>query len=168
MAKAFLLLGGNLGERDIFLSKAKQLINTELGNIVETSSIYETQPWGFKHANNFYNQIIVVNTHLEPLELLTEINKIENNLGRKRDKQQYIARTIDIDIIFYESRIFENEKLIIPHKELQNRMFALKPLAEIAPNFSHPKLNKTIKQLITECSDKLEVKQLSTQVTSNS
>ena len=160
MAKVYLLLGGNLGDRNYYIQRSEQLINSELGAIINRSSIYETEPWGFQHNQNFYNRVVVINTLLNPQELLEKIHNIENDLGRKRVSQQYSARTIDIDILFYDDLILNEPNLIIPHSQLHNRKFTLEPLCEIKPEFIHPLMNISVSELLSQCEDSLVVSKI--------
>ncbi|MFT5915203.1 MAG: 2-amino-4-hydroxy-6-hydroxymethyldihydropteridine diphosphokinase [Flammeovirgaceae bacterium] len=154
--QTFLLLGGNLGDRLLNLKLATEAISTTCGEIIKSSSIYETLAWGVTEQPNFLNQVIEINSKLEAYQLLTQINKIEKNLGRERH-QRWHERTIDIDILYYGNECFNSETLIIPHKELHNRKFTLVPLAEIAPNFMHPILKSSNLQLLNSCTDELDV-----------
>ena len=167
MAKVYLLLGGNLGDRSSFIQKSEQLINSELGKIIIKSSIYETEPWGFQHEQNFYNRVVVINTKLKPQELLKKIHTIENNLGRKRGNHQYSSRTVDIDILFYDDMILNENDLIIPHSQLHNRRFVLEPLCEIKPEFIHPLMNVSVSELLSQCKDNLVVSKINAQVSNN-
>lgn len=152
----YLLLGGNEGNRIDNLSQASVLIAQELGSIVSASPIYETAAWGNENQANFLNQAIKVNTLSNPTETLHIINHIENTLGRQR-KEHWGARTIDIDILYFNDIILNSARLVIPHPELQNRRFALVPLLYIAANLTHPIFAKTTRELLNECADKLEV-----------
>ena len=154
--KTFLLLGSNLGERKINLANAINLIEENIAPVINRSSIYITKAWGKTDQPDFYNQAIQIETDLEPLALLKEIKAIEKELGRVSN-EKWGARIIDIDILFYGTQVFESDSLTIPHPFLHERMFTLKPLEEIAPDFVHPKLNKRIAELIAECKDSLEV-----------
>lgn len=154
--QTFLLLGGNLGDRLLNLKLASQAILATCGEITKSSSIYETLAWGVTEQPNFLNQVIEVDSKLNPYELLAQINKIEKDLGRKRH-QRWHERTIDIDILYYGNECVNSEALTIPHKELHNRKFTLVPLVEIAPNFVHPILKKTNLALLQSCMDELEV-----------
>ncbi len=167
MAKVYLLLGGNLGDRNYYIQMSEQSIDRELGAIINRSSIYETEPWGFQHEQNFYNRVVEINTLLNPQELLEKIHNIENNLGRERKNQQYSARTIDIDILFYDDLILNEPNLIIPHSQLHNRKFALEPLCEIIPEFMHPVMNVTVRELLSQCEDTLSVSKIDMQTTKN-
>lgn len=167
MAKVYLLLGGNLGNRNYYIQKSEQFINRELGEILMKSSIYETEPWGFQHEQNFYNRVVEINTLLKPQELLTKIHTIENDLGRERGIRQYSARTVDIDILFYDNMILNEPNLIIPHSQLHNRRFVLEPLCEIKPGFIHPVMNVSVCDLLFQCEDNLVVNKINTQASKN-
>lgn len=154
----YLLLGSNLGDRELLLEKAIKLIDQKIGKIFAKSSIYETAAWGKTDQPNFLNLALGVETTLSPLELLNTLLVIEEKLGRMRDVK-WGARLIDIDIIFYSNEVVDlGEKLKIPHLEMQNRRFVLKPLAEISPNFIHPILKKTILELLENLNDGLDVR----------
>jgi len=156
----FLLIGGNLGDRFKLLSQAKFEIQKEIGQIEKESSIYETAAWGFKSENDFLNQVIMISTDFNAIEILKLCQEIENKLGRTRESEQYASRTMDIDILFYNDEIIDFPELKIPHIQLHKRKFTLEPLSEIAPKFVHPSLSKTMKGLLQECSDKSEVKKI--------
>lgn len=161
MAKVFLLLGSNLGDRLGYLSAAKNAIESNVGFIVSKSSIYESDAWGFESEHKFLNQVVRLSTSKPPMEILKKIKNIERQLGREYKSEGYESRTIDIDILFYDDIILDSEDLIIPHKSLQERRFALKPLNEIASGFIHPNLGKTITELLELCSDESEVTKFS-------
>ncbi|WP_338766857.1 2-amino-4-hydroxy-6-hydroxymethyldihydropteridine diphosphokinase [Bernardetia sp. ABR2-2B] len=167
MNTIFLLLGGNLGDREATISEAKKYISLQIGNIEKESSLYQTAAWGVENQPSFLNQVIEISTLLSAQEILFQIEEIEKKLGRKR-YQKWYARTIDIDILYYENEILEEEEndskkqkdLKIPHPFLHQRRFTLVPLVEIAPYFVHPILEKTNKELLEICLDKLPVEQL--------
>lgn len=158
MNTAYLLLGSNSGNREEELLAAKRLIEEELGEVISVSSLYETAPWGFQCQEYFLNMAIALNTTLQPHHLMHKILQIEFRLGRMRfPDKQWVSRTIDIDVLFYNDLIVEDDTLIIPHKLLHERKFALVPLNEIAPEFLHPVFMKKISTLLAECKDKLQV-----------
>lgn len=156
MNTTYLLIGGNLGNRMAYLQQACQQIEQICGTIIQQSSIYQTAAWGVADQPDFYNQVLQLQTSLQPEILLKEILYIEANMGRVRVKKMG-PRTIDIDILLYENKILNSDSLIIPHPRLSERRFVLVPLHEIAPNITHPYLNKTIHQLLLECKDTLDV-----------
>lgn len=159
MNDVFLLLGGNLGDRQSYLRKAIALIESDIAPVIKRSSIYETASWGKTDAPDYLNQVIQIETDLLPVVVLQKILNIETSLGRKRE-EKWGSRVIDIDILFYGSAIINQPGLHIPHPELHNRRFTLDPLNEIAPNLVHPVLAKTIFQLKSELKDNLIVKKL--------
>ena len=148
MSIAYLSLGSNLGDRIGFIQQAASLLGmTDRITIVRTSSFYETEPWGMNSDNWFVNAVIEIKTTLSPKDLLKECQKIETQLGRKREIKDYSDRTMDIDILFYNKDIINEENLTIPHKYLHLRAFTLVPLLELIPNFEHPVLHKTIAEI---------------------
>ena len=160
MAEVYLLLGSNLGDRQRFINEAARLLQKRVGTVLKPSSIYETEPWGFTNKNNFLNQVLLVETSLNSYELLKIIKAIETKIGRIKKNQQYIPRCIDIDILFYNDEVYFSDDLVIPHPRLHDRMFTLVPLNEIAPEYLHPILKKTIRKLIYDCDDKLTVRKV--------
>ena len=158
METAYLLLGGNCGDRETILRKAMALLNNKTGTIERVSSFFESQPWGMLNVQNFLNIAIKLSTKLTAFNLLDVILLIEEQLGRKRNPliTEYQSRPIDIDILFYGSAIIQSTQLTVPHPRLQLRKFVLVPLCEIAAEFVHPVLEKTILNLLKECPDKLE------------
>lgn len=142
----YLLLGSNLGNRKEILDKAVELLSQKIGLIILQSKDYETAPWGVTDQPDFLNLAVSIHTKLKPLEILEITQSIENQLGRVR-KEKWGARLIDIDILFYGNEIIDEPILKIPHPLLQERDFALTPLTEIAPNFVHPILGKTVLEL---------------------
>lgn len=163
MTKLYILLGGNLGDKQLIFSETRKQLAWQLGPISKQSAIYETEPWGFESADMFWNQALEIETELSPEEILVRSHNIEHELGRIRQKNQYGSRVIDIDILFYGGRVINQERLTIPHPRIQDRKFVLVPLGEIAPGLMHPVFQKTIEQLIEECTDQLAVKKLKTE-----
>jgi len=160
MNKAYLLTGGNLGSRETNLLMAKKLIEESCGFVSKTSSLYSTAAWGQTEQPDFLNQALEVHTLLNARQLIRRILKAEKKMGRERN-EKYGPRIIDIDVLLFNNEIYDLHFLKVPHPELQNRRFALVPLAEIAPELVHPVLKKNIATLLHECTDKLEVKKLS-------
>ena len=159
MNRAFLLLGSNLGNAKSHLDNARKALQHAVGPIVESSSIYATEAWGKKDQPDFLNQVIEITNNTNPQELLALVLKIESDLGRVRH-EKWGARTIDIDILFIDDQIIQEDNLKVPHPEITNRKFTLIPLSEIAPDFVHPVFKKTILELLGECTDTLQVSKL--------
>jgi 2-amino-4-hydroxy-6-hydroxymethyldihydropteridine diphosphokinase len=154
MKKIYLGLGSNLGDREHNLKEAFARIEEHIGHTVKSSSLYETEPWGFNANENFLNAVIEVETELNPCGVLGAILMIETLLGRTRGEKQYSSRVIDIDILLYNELIVDEVSLKIPHPLLHKRMFVLVPLCEIAPQLIHPVLNVTVATLFASCMDK--------------
>lgn len=156
MEKVYLLIGGNLGNRESNIHKAHYFITDKIGEIVLKSSIYQTAPWGNTNQPQFLNQVLVCQTALNPQQVLARILEIEAAFKRVKH-EKWGARTMDIDILFYNDCVVDTPNLIIPHTLLAQRRFALKPLSDVAPLFIHPILNTTVAQLLLNCEDDLEV-----------
>ena len=135
--RVFLGLGSNLGDRARYLKDAISILESPLIKVEDTSRIYETEPWGLMDQPLYWNQVIKVETSLEPLELLHVCQEIELRLGRER-KVHWGPRTIDIDLLIYDNTVIESEELILPHPYLEERAFVLAPLREIAPELVLP------------------------------
>jgi 2-amino-4-hydroxy-6-hydroxymethyldihydropteridine diphosphokinase len=159
MNEAFLLIGGNMGDRLDYLSKAGISISESCGVIARASSIYETAAWGKEDQSPFLNQVLQLKTKLDPQGLLRALLEIEHQLGRERIGK-YGPRVIDLDILFFNDEVVREEGLTIPHPQMQNRRFVLEPLNEIAPEKMHPVLQKKIAQLLAECPDPLPVNKI--------
>jgi len=159
MRTAYLLIGGNLGNRKENLLKAVSLINEQCGSLTRSSSIYETEAWGKTDQPAFLNQALEISTSLNARQLMRKVLQIEEEMGRVR-KEKLGPRIIDIDILLFENEIHDLRFLKIPHPEMQNRRFVLVPLAEIDSTLQHPVLKKTIAELLEECPDNLEVKKI--------
>ena len=146
----YLSVGSNLGERQQFLRAAVKLLQecTEIRN-VKASKLVETAPYGYTDQPAFLNGAIELETLFTPQELLIVIHKIEADLGRER-VIHWGPRTIDLDIVFYDDEIVAEPELIIPHVDMQNRLFVLEPLFMLCPGKVHPVLHKTVAQLRQE------------------
>lgn len=157
MTMLYLLLGGNLGDKKKIFTEARELLGQRIGKMISFSSVYETEPWGFQANELFWNQVLKIETELSPEDVLRKIQQIEQDLGRIRKENRYDSRIIDIDILFYSDQIIEQEDLIVPHPRIQERKFTLVPLNEIAPDLVHPVFKKSIRHLLEECTDLLNV-----------
>ncbi|PID93274.1 MAG: 2-amino-4-hydroxy-6-hydroxymethyldihydropteridine diphosphokinase [Bacteroidetes bacterium] len=160
--RVVLLLGGNLGERSLILEQCLAQLVSQVGTIEALSGVYETEPWGFKSdVPPFWNCVVVLLTAKGAREVLARTQRIERDLGRTdKATAHYHSRTLDIDILFYNNVIYEEEDLVIPHKGIPARRFVLVPLQELMPDFVHPKLHKTITQLLGLCEDRMKVERL--------
>ncbi|MBI4008413.1 MAG: 2-amino-4-hydroxy-6-hydroxymethyldihydropteridine diphosphokinase [Planctomycetes bacterium] len=148
MAKAYLGLGSNLGNREKNLKDCIKKIKTLKGiKLLSASRFYETEPAGGPPQPKYLNAAIAIETHLSPRKLLKRLQEVESSSGRLRDVK-WGARTLDIDILLYDNQIVTDDDLIIPHIMMHERLFVLKPLCEIAANVKHPILNKTITKLM--------------------
>jgi 2-amino-4-hydroxy-6-hydroxymethyldihydropteridine diphosphokinase len=156
MALAYLLLGSNMGQSKALLANAADQIQQLIGPIQVRSSVYKSDAWGKEDQAPFLNQVLLVKTPLSASNLLQSLLTIEQQMGRIRSVK-WGARIIDIDILFYDKEQIQDDNLIIPHPALAERRFTLIPLNEIAPNFLHPVLNKSIASLLVNCTDPLTV-----------
>lgn len=153
MHKVFLGIGGNIGNKHDNFREVIKIIKKELGEIIKSSSIYESPPWGFEASENFWNQVLIIETEYSPEMLLKKIIEIEGKFGRKRETGKYDSREMDIDILYYDDIFMETENLVIPHPKIFLRKFVLVPLNEIAPDFKHPLRRFTSTQLLENCKD---------------
>ncbi|MFV0592982.1 MAG: 2-amino-4-hydroxy-6-hydroxymethyldihydropteridine diphosphokinase [Draconibacterium sp.] len=163
MHKVFLGLGGNIGNKKENFILVHQYITKILGPIQRASSVYEAPPWGFSSDDNFWNQVVEIETILEAEELLWRIKEIEGMFGRKpvrEDEERYTSRPMDIDILYFDDAYFETKSLIVPHPRIQYRLFVLVPLVEIAPHFKHPLLRMDNLTLLENCQDKSIIKKV--------
>lgn len=156
MAICYLHLGSNKGNRIKHLSLSIYFVEKLVGKVINMSSIYNSKAWGNTKQADFLNQAISVETKLSPYNLLDKIQFIEKKLGRKRIIK-WGPRKIDIDILFYDQLVMQKDRLEIPHPHIERRNFVLKPMVEIAAEFIHPILQKSIKELYTNSEDSLEV-----------
>jgi 2-amino-4-hydroxy-6-hydroxymethyldihydropteridine diphosphokinase len=157
MNRAYLLLGGNMGDRVATLTTARSAIRSRLGSIEKASAYYETAAWGNTDQPDFLNQVLLLKTAVSPFVLMQTLLDIEIQMGRVR-AGKYDPRTIDIDILFFNDLVIDQPDLQIPHPRLQQRRFVLTPLREIAPDLVHPVVKQSISQLLLDCTDPLDVK----------
>ncbi len=157
MKKAYLILGGNKGDKTKNLESTLRAIEDRVGEITEKSGVYVTKAWGNTAQPDFYNQAIAVNTPLLATDLLKELLLIEEMAGRIRTSEKWQERTMDIDILFYNNEIINEPHLTIPHPYIKERRFVLVPMNEIAKELLHPVINKSIETLLNECEDELNV-----------
>lgn len=156
MNEVYLQLGSNIENRLDNLDQSIKIITERIGNVLEKSSVYESTPWGVENQRNFLNQVIFLKSNFDPYTILDLVLQIEKDMGRIRI-EKWGERIIDIDILFIDDLIIESENLCIPHEFISKRKFVLQPMCEIASGFIHPKLNKTISQLLEECIDEEKV-----------
>ena len=156
MKAAYLLIGGNIGDRLGFIAAAKEKMKQKGIVLIRQSAIYETAAWGITDQPSFLNQVLEIVTSLNPEELLSELLSIEQELGRIRAEKNG-ARTIDIDILYFERQLINTPGLSIPHDRISIRRFVLVPLSELIPDFIDPKTNKSIVEMLNDCPDTLEV-----------
>ena len=157
----FLGIGRNLGDRIANLRSAIKLIGERIGIVENISSVYLSEPWGFKHAKYFTNIVAKVRTSLSADETLYAALQIEAELKRTRSGNGYEGRTMDIDILFFNDEIISTEKLTVPHPLICQRLFVLLPMQEIEPNFVHPQNRKTMQELTEICTDNGKIKKIS-------
>lgn len=154
--RAYLSVGSNIGDKEGYIRDALAALDmTEECRIVRTSQLITTEPYGNVEQDDFLNGCVEVDTLLTAEELLVQLHYLEQEAGRER-QVHWGPRTLDMDIIFYDKEIIETETLLVPHVDMENRYFVLKPMAEIAPNFRHPILQKTVKQMLLEVENQVE------------
>lgn len=156
-ATAYLLIGGNIGDRVANLAKARESIGLRCGRIKRCSAVYETAAWGIEDQPAFLNQVLELETVLPPGGLLRTVLEVEASMGRRRELRNG-PRTIDIDILLYGDRVVAEQDLHIPHPRLADRRFALTPLAELAPGLTHPCTGMSIRRMLEACADRLPVR----------
>lgn len=156
MKKVYLHTGSNLGDREDNLRQANGLIEQYIGKIKTASRFYETQAWGVTNQPDFINQALIVDTAQSAQEVLRNIVKIEELMGRVRT-EKWVARVLDIDILMIDDLIINEKDLKVPHPHLHERNFVLVPLMEIAGEVIHPILNLPIEDIYFDCNDPLDV-----------
>ena len=158
MARVFMGLGSNVGDRLSYLRQSIVALDAVAGVVVHTcSSIYETEPWGQENQPSFLNQIVEIHTDLDAHVLLQHCQGIEKNLGREK-KVRWGPRTIDLDILLYDQNVIHTDHLQVPHPQLTNRRFVLVPMAELDSDFIVPGVDASIQTLLKQCGDKKQVR----------
>lgn len=157
MNTAVLLLGSNAGNRMKMLADSKELLQQNKIEVMQQSGIYETEAWGLEDQPAFLNQVLITKTDLKAWNLLQILLATEHHMGRVRNKK-WEQRCIDIDILFFNKEVIHEEGLKIPHPHLHERRFTLIPLCELMAGYIHPLLNKSLEQLLKDCTDHKEVK----------
>lgn len=159
MEEVILSLGSNLGDRLANLRRVLDGLDAAGMQRERVSGVYETRPWGFIAPTSFYNIVAVYQAAIEPARVLELISSVESAMGRKRSAVApgYESRIIDIDILFFGSRIINESELIVPHPRMAERNFVLQPLAALMPEKVHPLSGRTVAEMLRECSDESEV-----------
>lgn len=152
--RIFLSLGSNQGNRRELLEQAIGCLSRDVGQIIQTSSMIETEPWGFVSSSLFLNAVVELETELSPTELLDRTQQLEKELGRREKSHNgaYQDRPIDIDILLYDDLVLHSDRLTLPHPQMHKRRFVLEPLSQIAPEQIHPILRCTAIELLAEVS----------------
>jgi len=145
----YLSLGSNLGDRAANLKHALASLPPQM-EIKARSKVYETPPWGYADQPKFLNRVVKVQTYVEAEPLLKHIKRLEIALGRQ-ETFHYGPRLIDIDILFYDNMVMETPVLILPHPQVHKRGFVLRPMMDIAPDFVHPTLNQSVREMMALC-----------------
>jgi 2-amino-4-hydroxy-6-hydroxymethyldihydropteridine diphosphokinase len=153
----YFILGSNLGDRMAYLEFAFAGLSEMAGMISKASRVYETEPWGVEGQENYLNRVLQIESMQTATELLKIIRILEELAGRDRKAERYASRTLDIDILYYGSRVIQENELLVPHPEISKRRFVLEPLCEIAPEFVHPLSGKTNACMLSECDDNCRV-----------
>jgi 2-amino-4-hydroxy-6-hydroxymethyldihydropteridine diphosphokinase len=154
MARVFIGLGSNLGDKKNVLKQAIQFLSEKCGKLLATSSFYETEPHGFESDQQFLNAVVALETDLDPSNLLIQLKDFEKQLGRsQKTTVNYTDRILDLDILYYSDLEFKTNELEVPHPRLYERNFVLVPLAEIAPDFMDVKTGKSIRYLAENSKD---------------
>lgn len=146
--KAYIAFGSNMGDSKAYIAEAIKALSEDVKcKVLKVSDIIQTKPYGGVEQADFYNGVLEMDTLYPPTELLAKLHELEQSAGRER-KIHWGPRTLDLDIIFYDKLVYEDDTLCIPHMDMQNRDFVLKPMVQIAPYFRHPVYGRTITQLL--------------------
>lgn len=153
MVEALLITGSNMGDRRAYLTQAIASLALEGVETLAMSEVYETEPWGDIPQQNYYNQVLRVQTCCSAEQLLTTMLEVEHKLGRVRGEQQFGPRTIDIDMLLYADAIVDTPTLTLPHPRMHLRRFVLEPACAVAPLWVHPVFKQTLRVLLSQCTD---------------
>jgi len=157
MAVSYILLGSNLGNTLLNLQNAIHNLQQTEVQVLACSKVYQTKAWGNVNQDDFLNVVIKVNTDLNASELLTTLLAIELKMGRIRGEEKWMPRLIDLDILYFNDEIIDQQHLKIPHPYIADRRFTLIPLNDIAANYFHPQLKLSTQQLLLNCTDNSKV-----------
>ena len=162
METCYVLFGSNMGDKEQIFAQACLLINNRCGHVVKVSASYESEPWGFEAEEWFLNRLIIIETALEPDEMMLQLLGIEAELGRVRhpEAEGYTSRSVDLDILYFGSRVLRTDWVTIPHPRMHLRRFALLPLCELVPDMVHPVLHLTQTELLKQCPDDSVVRKI--------
>jgi 2-amino-4-hydroxy-6-hydroxymethyldihydropteridine diphosphokinase len=162
MAIIFIGLGSNEGTSIQILRDAYLDLKKNVGYLMESSSIYETAPWGFESQNSFLNAVLKFETNHTPEEILNILQYLETKAGRKRNESEnYTDRTLDLDLLYYDNIVSEKEELVLPHPRISERLFVLKPMVEIDAEWIDARHQKSMKQLLDDTTDISAIKKSS-------
>lgn len=164
MNRIFLGIGGNLGDRIANIQNAVSLLEQKFGAAKKVSSVYLSEPWGFTHAKYFTNIVAEFETNFSSEEVLDVCLSTENQLKRKRSGCGYEGRTMDIDLLYFNSEIINTQRLVIPHPRMNDRLFVLLPMCEIAEDWICPVTGKSIRELVDECKDISKIRKVASKV----
>lgn len=152
--EVYVALGSNMGERNQYIKKAIAALQLqEDSRVLKVSSVIETEPYGVTEQDKFLNGVLKMETKLTPWELLDSLHRIEADANRER-KIHWGPRTLDLDILLYDDMVLQEDDLCIPHVDMQNRVFVLAPMAEIAPYKRHPVFGLTMKEMLSQLEEK--------------
>ena len=152
MSIAYIALGSNLGDKEANLRQALKMLLVKGLQIRSVSSFFKTEPYGVTDKPEFINAVACVKTDLAPEKLLKLLLDTELEMGRVR-LRHWGERNIDLDLLLYDDLIYYSEKLVLPHPDMQNRLFVLQPLSEIAADKIHPVYKKSIQNLLKSLTD---------------